>query len=711
MAVGGCYDGLGAREPDVVAPGDRNLQTQVGRLTSVGNGEYRQWFDYDAAGHIVQTWWRFDGRTYAASSTYGYATRAARDGEIGDLVVEEHLAHRPNAIGERIAYGYDRAGAQRRMTALRPDGSAQAIVVDRRSDALGRTTRIVLGTCSAGTCDGSDVGRLAVDSTYDPATLRLASMSAAQDAELLLAAGYHYDPNGNLEAFDDFRDERGDACSGSGGGCRRSALSADYEYDSLDRLAHATSGGFELASGYDPRGNLVHHDRVVGGARRQVTQTYGGDGRGPHAIASSDGTTFGYDERGNLVGTAGRKDGDLEIAWNAENMAIVVHGDDGQLYRKHYLGNSLWKRVEGDETTYFLPSTRITTDGEGNDSVRTYYAELAERDDDGDLHFTVTDRLGSAELVVAASGELEHRGAWWSWGDARGDLEGSFTPTYGWQGKEHEPLTGLVDFAARLYLPETGRFVSADPFTIDGPNRYAFVRNNPLRYVDPTGFTAEDKNRIQGPPGLVVNRGDTIVTDDDLGTVQIVAKDPCPSCGPVAHFGHDIAGPSNDIFGAIGDTNEGWYKYVRDDQIRSRTKYTRAGKLVRVGKPSAYTLRGIGRGGRFGLVGDVFQGVDSGISAVENVSEGKFGAAGFDLLEGGLNIWGGRVGAAIGLKCGPGAVVCAPVLGYLGGKTGTASRSLIEGAVEGEAKMIELRSRAGFKNPYMSNAERLGFGR
>jgi hypothetical protein len=45
----------------------------------------------------------------------------------------------------------------------------------------------------------------------------------------------------------------------------------------------------------------------------------------------------------------------------------------------------------------------------------------------------------------------------------------------------------------RVYDPEVGRFLSADPF-IQAPynsqsyNRYSYVLNNPLKYVDPSGY-------------------------------------------------------------------------------------------------------------------------------------------------------------------------------------------------------------------------------
>ncbi len=56
----------------------------------------------------------------------------------------------------------------------------------------------------------------------------------------------------------------------------------------------------------------------------------------------------------------------------------------------------------------------------------------------------------------------------------------------------------------RVYDPDAGRFMSADPFVSNpygtqGFSRYGYVSNNPLKYTDPSGFIPDDGNR--GEPG------------------------------------------------------------------------------------------------------------------------------------------------------------------------------------------------------------------
>jgi len=104
-----------------------------------------------------------------------------------------------------------------------------------------------------------------------------------------------------------------------------------------------------------------------------------------------------------------------------------------------------------------------------------------------------TDVLGSVRAVTDAAGATVARHDYAPFGESTSPLTGDprrFT------GKERDAETAFDYFDARYYRNVWGRFTSADPaFRMDtfrgDPqlwNRYAYARQNPLRFIDPHGL-------------------------------------------------------------------------------------------------------------------------------------------------------------------------------------------------------------------------------
>jgi RHS repeat-associated protein len=54
------------------------------------------------------------------------------------------------------------------------------------------------------------------------------------------------------------------------------------------------------------------------------------------------------------------------------------------------------------------------------------------------------------------------------------------------------PTMGLLDYKARFYDPNIGKFIQPD--SLVGGNRYAYTNNNPVNYVDPSGLATCDED-------------------------------------------------------------------------------------------------------------------------------------------------------------------------------------------------------------------------
>ncbi|CAB5499050.1 Rhs-family protein, partial [Bathymodiolus thermophilus thioautotrophic gill symbiont] len=116
------------------------------------------------------------------------------------------------------------------------------------------------------------------------------------------------------------------------------------------------------------------------------------------------------------------------------------------------------------------------------------------------LHY---DNLGSIDTITDGQGNIVERMAYTAFGQRRkGDWRASdpllpIIPALtnrGFTGHEHIDEMGFIHMNGRVYDPQIGRFLSADPhiqdpYNTQSYNRYSYVMNNPLKYTDPSGYS------------------------------------------------------------------------------------------------------------------------------------------------------------------------------------------------------------------------------
>jgi RHS repeat-associated protein len=115
------------------------------------------------------------------------------------------------------------------------------------------------------------------------------------------------------------------------------------------------------------------------------------------------------------------------------------------------------------------------------------------------------DGLGSVRAVSDSAGALIERHDYLPFGDECTTGACATSPGVGagqarkFTGKERDAETGLDYFAARYFSAPLGRFTGVDPLHVRVAfvdpqqwNRYAYARNNPLRYLDPSGLYVFD---------------------------------------------------------------------------------------------------------------------------------------------------------------------------------------------------------------------------
>jgi RHS repeat-associated protein len=123
------------------------------------------------------------------------------------------------------------------------------------------------------------------------------------------------------------------------------------------------------------------------------------------------------------------------------------------------------------------------------------------------VFLTIGDHLGSTNAVIdQATSELVSATTYQPFGktesDYRPDRWGAHREDFRFTGKEEDLEVGLTFFGARYYNASIGRWMSADPKTIQTGgadwNPYAYVYGSPTNLVDPLGLDAIQKDKPNG---------------------------------------------------------------------------------------------------------------------------------------------------------------------------------------------------------------------
>lgn len=128
----------------------------------------------------------------------------------------------------------------------------------------------------------------------------------------------------------------------------------------------------------------------------------------------------------------------------------------------------------------------------------------------GTTYFVTKDHLGSARLVSAVNGSVADSMDYYPYGI---QMAGGTTTTHKFTGDERDSETGLDHTPFRQYsssverwmTPDPAGLAAVDPTNPQSWNRYAYVLNNPLALVDPSGLCDVDGvwdcPMDQDPPG------------------------------------------------------------------------------------------------------------------------------------------------------------------------------------------------------------------
>ncbi len=104
-------------------------------------------------------------------------------------------------------------------------------------------------------------------------------------------------------------------------------------------------------------------------------------------------------------------------------------------------------------------------------------------------YYILDDHLGSSTVITNASGAVIENTSYTPFGSI---ISGGTQSRYDYTGQEFDSVIGDYDYHARRYKSDWGKFLQPDtllPNVYDPQqlNRYAYVRNNPWKNIDPSG--------------------------------------------------------------------------------------------------------------------------------------------------------------------------------------------------------------------------------
>jgi RHS repeat-associated protein len=301
-------------------------------------------------------------------------------------------------------------------------------------------------------------------------------------------------------------------------------LTTIYEYDKLYRLTKVGYPFDETVSyNYDSMGNRISMTATIDGIDSTVDYIYDAADR----LLQSGSITFAYDNNGNLIEKSENPGRVMSYSYDGANRLIgisTLFGSQRDLYNFEYDGdgNRIGKTIMHGKSTQsieyvldvnsVLPQVLTESDKKGT-TIHTYGLDLISMTDPqrGEFYYH-HDGLGSVRSLSDSKESIKTIYLYDAFGQLRKEM-GHVDNDFLFTGEQMDDETGLIYLRARYYDPSVGRFITRDPILGNGYipstlNRYVYVGNNPINFIDPQGLCAEDgktvKNIVDLSSGLAL---------------------------------------------------------------------------------------------------------------------------------------------------------------------------------------------------------------
>ncbi|NMR25099.1 hypothetical protein HH219_05985 [Pseudoalteromonas sp. NEC-BIFX-2020_015] len=451
------------------------LKSEVSQNTS-------KTFFYDSFNRLEKTAYQLDGKIWESQIFYDDVGRVFREMDI-------------SGYGRGLQYQYAYGHFNRLFEVATGKAYYRASKMDAHQNVV----------------KASVAKNIDIEKSYEAITGRLKSLHAAHG--LIQNETYGYDQLGNLRHRTNYHGAT-------------ETLTETFRYDDLNRLTEVYFNGINTQSiRYYENGNIKQKTNVGNNSLYGYGTKVSGCSTTPgaHAVSSVGNRRYCYDVKGNQVKEYQGSLLTRDIEYSLFDKAVRIWSKNGESAFNYDATNSRYKRVDKESgkttTTYYVGGQEIIFHSDNTSEIKRYIKDIAihsiKSTGTEELLYTFKDHLGSGNIITDERGNIKAKMSFDAFGKRRNALTwASYQAPYtqlsdlaqlreitqkGFTGHVQVDHANVIHMGGRIYDPELGRFMQADPIIQDvrdaqSINRYSYVFNNPLSYTDPTGYDCVNEN-------------------------------------------------------------------------------------------------------------------------------------------------------------------------------------------------------------------------
>ncbi len=281
------------------------------------------------------------------------------------------------------------------------------------------------------------------------------------------------------------------------------AMDIRYQYDIRGQLLEERRNGAFVHYMYDATGNRIRKTNGDKETRYHYNQK--------NQLLKEENTEginyFTYDKQGGIVKEK-TSSGIRKFTYNSKHQQTRIETEDGRIQENRYDAEGLCYDLigNGKRTCFIYHNGELLYEKEETEQSKeeTSYQlgagiEALQRSQ-RTYYYHQDEQLNTA-LITNRKGEIKNPYQYDAFGNGLEAIE-ELPNRIRYTGQQYDQQTEQYYLRARYYNPIAGRFMQEDVYQGDGLNLYAYCRNNPVVYFDPSGYGKKYNNGLDEIPSV-----------------------------------------------------------------------------------------------------------------------------------------------------------------------------------------------------------------